>query len=57
MKEKLENLYEQMMRAKRTTVFALLAPIDKEERQNIVWIDSHLDSWLDTVKELIVEAE
>ena len=53
--DELKNLLEQMRRAKTTTVFALLSPIDKEERQNIVWIDSHIGSWMEALEEIIVE--
>jgi len=45
-----------MSRAKIITSEALKS-CEKDERQNIIWIDSHLDSWLETLSEIILGVE
>lgn len=55
--DKIKKLRERMMRAKRTTVFALLAPCDDVEKQSIIWIDCRIGLWLDALEEILVEAE
>jgi len=53
MKEKLENLLERMKRAKRTVEWAL-ENCDKDERQNIIWIDCRLEFWINDLTAILV---